>query len=51
MFVDRAYRSSEQGVSPGLRPFTSREKEVLGMLVGGCSNKEIVLLSESKSAR
>jgi DNA-binding NarL/FixJ family response regulator len=41
MLVDQAYRSSEHGVSPDRRPFTSREKEVLGMLVAGCSNKEI----------
>jgi DNA-binding NarL/FixJ family response regulator len=41
MFVDQAYPSSEQGVSPGSRPLTSREKEVLGMLVAGYSNKEI----------
>jgi DNA-binding NarL/FixJ family response regulator len=41
MFVDQAYRSSEHGVSGDRLPFTSREKEVLGMLVAGCSNKEI----------
>jgi DNA-binding NarL/FixJ family response regulator len=41
MFVDRAYRSPEHGVFSNPRPFTSREKEVLGMLVAGCSNKEI----------
>ena len=41
MLVDQAYRSSEKGVSPARRPFTSREKEVLRMLVAGCSNKEI----------
>jgi DNA-binding NarL/FixJ family response regulator len=41
MFVDQAYRSSEHGVFGNARPFTSREKEVLGMLVAGCSNKEI----------
>jgi DNA-binding NarL/FixJ family response regulator len=41
MFVDQAYRSSEQSGLPDLLPFTSREKEVLGMLVAGCSNKEI----------
>ena len=41
MFVEQAYRSSEHGVSGSQRPFTSREKEVLGMLVAGCSNKEI----------
>jgi DNA-binding NarL/FixJ family response regulator len=41
MFVDQAYRSSELGVFADRRPFTSREKEVLAMLVSGCSNKEI----------
>jgi len=41
MFVDQACRSSEHDVFAERRPFTSREKEVLGMLVGGCSNKEI----------
>jgi DNA-binding NarL/FixJ family response regulator len=41
MFVDQAYRSSELGVFANRRPFTSREKEVLAMLVAGCSNKEI----------
>jgi DNA-binding NarL/FixJ family response regulator len=41
MFVDQAYRSPGQCVSSGPRPFTSREKEVLQMLVAGCSNKEI----------
>jgi DNA-binding NarL/FixJ family response regulator len=41
MFVDQAYRSWEHGVSVSQRPFTSREKEVLRMLVAGCSNKEI----------
>jgi DNA-binding NarL/FixJ family response regulator len=41
MFVDQAYRFPEQGVSQDRRPFTSREKEVLGMLVAGRSNKEI----------
>jgi len=40
-FVEQAYRSSQHRVSPGRRPFTSREKEVLRMLVAGCSNKEI----------
>jgi len=40
MFVDQAYRP-EHGVFSDPRPFTSREKEVLGMLVAGCSNKEI----------
>jgi len=41
MFVDQTYRSSDQRVIANRRPFTSREKEVLGMLVAGCSNKEI----------
>jgi DNA-binding NarL/FixJ family response regulator len=41
MFVQQACRSSEHGASVGQRPITSREKEVLGMLVAGCSNKEI----------
>jgi DNA-binding NarL/FixJ family response regulator len=41
MFVEQAYRSSACGVSVGHRPFTRREKEVLRMLVAGCSNKEI----------
>jgi DNA-binding NarL/FixJ family response regulator len=41
MFVEQAYRTSGHGVSVGQRPFTSREKEVLKMLVTGCSNKEI----------
>ena len=41
MFLDQAYRSSERGAFVNRRPFTSREMEVLGMLVAGCSNKEI----------
>ena len=41
MFVEQAYRSSGHGVSIGQRPFTIREKEVLGMLVAGCTNKDI----------
>lgn len=40
-FVERTYNSGGPGVSPGQRPLTSREKEVLRMLVAGCSNKEI----------
>lgn len=40
-FVEKAYRSSGPGVSVGQRPFTIREKEVLKMLVEGCSNREI----------
>ena len=39
MFVEQA--SSGRDVSVGHRPFTRREKEVLRMLVAGCSNKEI----------
>jgi DNA-binding NarL/FixJ family response regulator len=41
MFVEQAYRSAGHGVSVGQQPFTGREKEVLRMLVAGCSNKEI----------
>jgi DNA-binding NarL/FixJ family response regulator len=41
MFVEQAYTASENGISLGQRPFTNREKEVLAMLVAGCSNKEI----------
>ena len=41
MFVEQTYRFSGHGVSVGQRPFTTREKEVLAMLVGGCSNKDI----------
>jgi DNA-binding NarL/FixJ family response regulator len=41
MFVDQAYLSSEHGEFAIHRPFTNREKEVLAMLVAGCSNKEI----------
>jgi DNA-binding NarL/FixJ family response regulator len=41
MFVEQAYRSSEHRGSWGQRPITGREKEVLAMLVAGCSNKEI----------
>jgi DNA-binding NarL/FixJ family response regulator len=41
MFVEQVYRSPDQGVFPGQRPFTSREREVLRMLVAGCSNREI----------
>jgi DNA-binding NarL/FixJ family response regulator len=39
--VEQAYLSSGRGRSVGHRPFTSREMEVLSMLVKGCSNKEI----------
>ncbi|HWO35570.1 MAG TPA: response regulator transcription factor [Candidatus Acidoferrum sp.] len=39
--VEQAYISSGRGRSVGHRPFTSREMEVLAMLVEGCSNKEI----------
>jgi DNA-binding CsgD family transcriptional regulator len=41
MFVDQPYRSSEHSLYENRRPFTSREKEVLRMLVAGSSNKEI----------
>jgi DNA-binding NarL/FixJ family response regulator len=41
MFVEQAYRSSKHCVPVGQRPFTTREKEVLRMLVAGCTNKEI----------
>jgi DNA-binding NarL/FixJ family response regulator len=41
MFIDQACRSSEHGISANERAFTIRENEVLGMLVAGCSNKEI----------
>jgi DNA-binding NarL/FixJ family response regulator len=41
MFVEQAYRSSGHGVSVGQRPFTIREKQVLRMLVAGCTNKDI----------
>ena len=41
MFVEQAYRSWEDGVSVSQRPFTNREREVLKMLVAGCTSKEI----------
>jgi DNA-binding NarL/FixJ family response regulator len=41
MFVEQASRCSRQVISVNQRPFTDRENEVLGMLVAGCSNKEI----------
>jgi len=41
MLVEQAYTSSGLGRSVVQRPFTSREMEVLAMLVTGCSNKEI----------
>lgn len=40
-FVERAYKSSTPGMPVGSRSLTPREKEVLRMLVAGCSNKEI----------
>jgi len=43
MFVEQAYLSSGHGVSIGQRPFTMREKEVLGMLAAGCTNKDIAV--------
>jgi len=41
MFVEQAFRSSGHGIAVGQRPFTLREKEVLTMLVSGCTNREI----------
>jgi DNA-binding NarL/FixJ family response regulator len=41
LFVDRVQRSSGAGLLAGERCFTSREKQVLRMLVTGCSNREI----------
>jgi DNA-binding NarL/FixJ family response regulator len=43
MFLEKSYRSSRTDVCNGQRQFTSREKEVLRMLVVGCSNKEIAV--------
>jgi DNA-binding NarL/FixJ family response regulator len=43
MFVERALKSSNLGLSIGQRSFTRREKEVLRMLIAGCSNKEIAV--------
>lgn len=42
-FVEQTYKSGGRGASMGERPFTSREKEVLRMLVAGRSNKEIAV--------
>jgi DNA-binding NarL/FixJ family response regulator len=39
--VEQAWISSDHGRSVFRRPITSRETEVLAMLVSGCSNKEI----------
>lgn len=39
--VERAYSSKNQMTFSGSESFTKREKEVLRMLVAGCSNKEI----------
>ena len=41
MFVEQAYQPSGHGVPVGQRPFTTREKQVLRMLVTGCTNKDI----------
>ena len=43
MFVEQTYRKTNPGLSTVQRPLTLREKEVLRMLVTGCSNKEIAL--------
>jgi DNA-binding NarL/FixJ family response regulator len=42
-FVERALKSSKVGLSIGQQSFTTREKDVLRMLVAGCSNKEIAV--------
>ena len=41
MFIERASSSPGRIFPPGRVTFTDREKEVLEMLVGGRSNKEI----------
>jgi len=41
MFVEQTQGTAQRGQPPCSRPFTTREKEVLQMLVAGCSNKEI----------
>jgi len=41
MFVEQASTYSRHVVAVNQPPLTGREKEVLGMLVAGCSNKEI----------
>jgi DNA-binding NarL/FixJ family response regulator len=43
MFVEQVYRPPGHGVSVSRGPFTTREKEVLRMLVAGCSNKDIAV--------
>ena len=40
-FVEQTYKSQGVGACLGVRQLTVREKEVLNMLVAGCSNKEI----------
>lgn len=41
MFVERHNAGDARKLQPSRRPFTDREKEVLELLVAGCSNKEI----------
>jgi DNA-binding NarL/FixJ family response regulator len=41
MFVERYHAGDARKLQPSRRPFTEREKEVLELLVTGCSNKEI----------
>src|ERR1700691_2678991 len=41
MFVERHNAGNARKLQPSRRPFTEREKEVLELLVAGCSNKEI----------
>jgi DNA-binding NarL/FixJ family response regulator len=39
--VERVYNTKGQNAFPGPQAFTKRERDVLRMLVAGCSNKEI----------